>query len=232
MLRKQNEIKVFEVVMVDSTGAEKTGLVTPTIRIRKNGGAYSTLTEGVDYSWTEISAADMPGLYSILPLTTGMTNTVGECVIFVEASGAEITKRSFFVRASVTDDLATAASLTADTATLAADIAAIPAAIVGALGPFATFTAGGDTVAPIILNVQSLTRTKVRVTFSEPVLMDASAAGALNLGNYSISGGIVVSSVAQASTSAVDLGTSAMTPGDPYNLTVTNVEDLDGNPIL
>lgn len=96
--------------------------------------------------------------------------------------------------------------------------------------PYVQFAANGDTVLPVILQVASPKHTQVRVTFSEAVVMTAAANGALNLTNYSIPG-LTLTAVVALTSQQVMLTTSAQSPNFLYNLTVTNIEDLQGNPI-
>lgn len=95
---------------------------------------------------------------------------------------------------------------------------------------YVSFTGGGDTVSPVIARVVATRRTSVTVEFSESVVMTDAANGALNTVNYTI-GGLTVSSVIQLSNRSVRLTTSPQTPGTVYTLTVSNIEDLDGNVI-
>jgi hypothetical protein len=60
--------------------------------------------------------------------------------------------------------------------------------------------------------------------------MTAAANGALNLTNYSIPG-LTLTAVVSLTSQQVMLTTSAQSPNFLYNLTVTNIEDLQGNPI-
>jgi hypothetical protein len=60
--------------------------------------------------------------------------------------------------------------------------------------------------------------------------MDTSSIGALNVSNYSIPGLTIYSSTALTSQQVL-LATSAQTPNFLYTLTVSNVQDLQGNTI-
>ena len=93
------------------------------------------------------------------------------------------------------------------------------------------FLANGDTVNPVVLQVSSPKHTQVKITFSEPVVMTTGANGALNLGNYNIPG-LTLIAVSSLTSQQVLLTTSAQTPDFLYSLSVINVEDLVGNPIL
>ncbi len=88
---------------------------------------------------------------------------------------------------------------------------------------------GGDTTPPLLSAVHANGQaTRVVVEFSEPV----SAASAGNAANYAVSGGISVTDATPApSQRAVTLTTSSLSAGVVYTLTVSNVQDLAGNPI-
>lgn len=96
--------------------------------------------------------------------------------------------------------------------------------------PYVQFAGGGETVSPVIFNVVATRRNSVTVKFSEPVVMSAGGNGALNVGNYQISS-LTVFAVSLVDDRTVQLTTSTQQPGTAYNLTVLNVEDLNGNPI-
>jgi hypothetical protein len=94
-----------------------------------------------------------------------------------------------------------------------------------------SFLANGDSANPFIVQVASPKHTQVKITFSEPVEMTVAANGALNLANYSIPG-LTLIAVSSLTAQQVLLTTSAQTPDFLYSLSVINVEDLSGNPIL
>lgn len=96
---------------------------------------------------------------------------------------------------------------------------------------YVQFKANGDTENPIIIQVSSPKHTQVKITFSEPVVMTNDPNGALKLENYSIPG-LTIISVAPLTAQQVMLTTSPQTPDFLYSLSVINVEDLSGNPIL
>ena len=98
-------------------------------------------------------------------------------------------------------------------------------------GSGVSFLSNGDTVNPIIVQVSSPKFTQVKVTFSEPVVMTGAANGALNLANYNIPG-LTLIAVSSLTSQQVLLTTSAQTPSFLYSLSVSNVEDLVGNPIV
>ena len=100
-----------------------------------------------------------------------------------------------------------------------------------------TFTVE-DRTAPVLESAKSRTHTIVRLTFDEPVVMDASAGGALNPANYTFERvtvpavNVVPVAVTQVTTSSVDvLLDIEITGGATYRVTVANVEDLLGNVI-
>lgn len=96
-----------------------------------------------------------------------------------------------------------------------------------------------DVDQPQVTSVLALNPTTLRVSFNEAMLMDTSAAGALNPSNYSLAVEsipavpIVVDSVTQVSEQVVDLALDqAASFGATYGLTVgPSVEDDDGNVI-
>lgn len=98
-------------------------------------------------------------------------------------------------------------------------------------GSGVSFLSNGDTVNPIIVSVSSPKHTEVKVTYSEPVVMTAGANGALNLANYSIPG-LTIIAITSLTAQQVLITTSPQTPNFLYTLSVINVEDLVGNPIL
>ena len=98
-------------------------------------------------------------------------------------------------------------------------------------GSGVTFYANGDTVNPTVLQVASPKHTQVKITFSEPVVMTTAANGALNLSNYTIPG-LTLIAVASLTSQQVLLTTSAQVPDFLYSLSIFNIEDLSGNPIL
>jgi hypothetical protein len=86
----------------------------------------------------------------------------------------------------------------------------------------ATLTVNQDTNPPTIVSVNgSSSFTAVRVVYSEPV----AEATATNLANYSLSGGLIISSVAVVSPTTVELTTSLQAAGTSYTLTVSGVQD-------
>ena len=101
----------------------------------------------------------------------------------------------------------------------------------GSGGGGVSFLSNGDTVNPIIVQVSSPKHTQVKITYSEPVVMTTGANGALNLLNYTIPG-LTLIAVSSLTSQQVLLTTSAQTPDFLYSLSIINVEDLVGNPIL
>ena len=81
-----------------------------------------------------------------------------------------------------------------------------------------------DTTPPEVTGASITNQTKVVVSFSEAL----QAAGAQNAANYSISGGVTVSSAVMNGTQ-VTLTTSTHSFNQQYTVTVSNVKDLAGN---
>lgn len=97
---KKNSMPVFYVLLINSTDhiSEKTGVVALlSAFVSKNGGAPVSLSSPGDYSWTELSAIDLPGLYAFQLNSANSTDTSGECVIYIKATGADIFKKVFNV---------------------------------------------------------------------------------------------------------------------------------------
>ncbi|MEQ9022814.1 MAG: lamin tail domain-containing protein, partial [Pseudomonadales bacterium] len=84
-----------------------------------------------------------------------------------------------------------------------------------------------DTTPPSITSISVVSNTELDVTFDE-VLEETSAEA---IGNYSIDGGITVSTATQDNTdnTIVHLTVSTLVSGDIRTLTVNGVEDLSGN---
>ncbi len=85
---------------------------------------------------------------------------------------------------------------------------------------------GGDITPPEVVSAELLDSVSIRIVFSEPL----DQATAQNINNYSITNGINVLS-ASLSGSDVILTTTPHSQGS-YTVTVINVEDLAGNPII
>lgn len=96
--------------------------------------------------------------------------------------------------------------------------------------PYVQFDSSGDSVELVIQQVLAEKQDKVLVTFSKPVVMTTDVNGALRVENYLIEG-LAVTGVEQRTPQQVRLTTFTQTPRMRYNLTVLNVEDLNGNPI-
>lgn len=95
-------------------------------------------------------------------------------------------------------------------------------------GPF-TYAFTGLGVNPFVSLAGADDGYHVKVIYSEPVVV----AEALNPANYSITGGggLVVFEVTQETALVYRLRTSLQTVGQDYLLTVSNIHDLQGNPI-
>ncbi|MEQ6168037.1 lamin tail domain-containing protein [Ekhidna sp. MALMAid0563] len=87
-----------------------------------------------------------------------------------------------------------------------------------------------DTSPPTIQSVTAISDTQLDVQFSEPVDETTSEVA----GNYSIDGGISVSSADRdiSNTSLVHLAIDPLTNGTIYTLTINNIEDENGNAIV
>jgi len=86
----------------------------------------------------------------------------------------------------------------------------------------ATLTVSADTNRPVLLGAQSLGLTQVLARFSERVKPNS----ATNVANYSLSGGISISSITlDASQSNAVLSVTSLTDAALYTLTVNNVTD-------
>jgi hypothetical protein len=91
----------------------------------------------------------------------------------------------------------------------------------------ATLTLTPDTTPPTLVSaVTSASLNRVVLTFSEPV----STASAQNVANYSISGGVTVTSATRTTPTTVTLATSAQTLGTSYTLTLNNIQDTAATP--
>lgn len=161
--------------------------------------------------------------------------------VWDEATAGHATAGTYGLQATDTKTAVDAINIETDAASIAGavwDVAIAGHVGAGSTGeklnsggvPYARFYANGDTVAPFIIQVTSPKHTQVRVTYSEAVVMDTSPIGALNTANYTIPG-LTVTGAQSLTAQQVMLTTSAQTPNFLYTLTVTNVEDLQGNPI-
>lgn len=212
------------------------------------------LVGAADFVELSTGAWSANGAYR-LRLSAAQTNTTGLLMYTVRCPGAVDYDGIVKIVAREEEDTFTRLGAPAG-ASIAADIAAIPAAISTAsiadavwdeavadhltpgstgerlsnAGTGVSFFANGDTVNPIIFSVSSPKQTQVKVTFSEPVVMTAGANGALNPANYNIPG-LTISAITSLTPQQVLITTSPQTPNFLYTLTIENVEDLAGNPI-
>ena len=87
-----------------------------------------------------------------------------------------------------------------------------------------------DIIPPTISNVAAITSTQVDVLFSE----DVDQTTAETFTNYTIDNGITVSAAARdaGNNALVHLTVSTLSTGITYMITINNVEDIAGNPIL
>lgn len=88
-----------------------------------------------------------------------------------------------------------------------------------------------EPTSPEVIQVVSPKYTQVRVTYSKPVVMTTAANGALRVANYTIPG-LTIVAAAQINSQQVLLSTSAQTADLVYYLTITGVQDLEGNTIV
>lgn len=102
-------------------------------------------------------------------------------------------------------------------------VISIPGAVVNSSD--ATLTVTADTTRPTIVNVTgSDTFDTLTVDFSEAITAATAAVAA----NYSLDGGLTVSSATAVSPSKVRLATSKQALGATYNLTIKNIADTAG----
>ncbi|HON09123.1 MAG TPA: hypothetical protein PLW02_13585, partial [Verrucomicrobiota bacterium] len=107
-------------------------------------------------------------------------------------------------------------------------IAYVPGA--SAESQIATLAVNPDSEPPVVISAtRSLTRTSVRIVFNEPL----DSASAANKQNYTISGGVQVNSATLLGDgTSVNLLTTTIMDGSDYIVTINNVKDVAGNPIL
>jgi hypothetical protein len=207
MLELKKDVQVWVPVrMIDPAGVPIVGLTDADVvcSVFKSDG--TEVTQGVGpTTWEEatVGALADAGVYRVR-LSAGLLDVLGFLTYAIQDSA---TPPNIFV-----------------------GLADIVAYLQPAPTPYVSFTANGDTVAPIILQVASPKHTQVRVTFSEAVVMTTASNGALNLSNYDIPG-LTITAATATTAQQVVLTTSTQTPNLLYTLTVTNVEDLQGNPI-
>ena len=89
---------------------------------------------------------------------------------------------------------------------------------------------GGDLIGkPVLASAVAIDGHHLRISYNERVM----PADALISSNYSITGGggLTVLAVVMETETVYVLTTTLQTPGQLYTVTVSNVRDLDGNPI-
>ena len=94
--------------------------------------------------------------------------------------------------------------------------------------PFFAFTGGGTTTNPTITKVTTPYSSQMIITFSTGMKMDSSSSGALNISNY-FCPGLTLSNPVSLAANVVMLTTSSQVPGLQYTVSVSNVQDLNGN---
>jgi len=87
------------------------------------------------------------------------------------------------------------------------------------------FSPGG--AGPTLVSAYNNATNKVRVQFSETL----DSASATTATNYSINGGVTVSSATLINSTLVELSTTALTPNQVYTLTVNNVKNWGANEV-
>jgi hypothetical protein len=86
-----------------------------------------------------------------------------------------------------------------------------------------------DGTIPALMGIRgSVNLDTVYLTFSEPMKLETLR----NTANYTLSGGLTVTSAVDLDSATVRLRTSRHTPATRYTVTVNQVEDVAGNPIL
>jgi len=90
------------------------------------------------------------------------------------------------------------------------------------------FVTGGDITPPTITSANATSSTNVNLVFSEKVSQETAEV----ISNYNINGLTVLDASLQSDSITVELTTSEQTEGEIYTITVNNVEDLAGNPII
>lgn len=100
-------------------------------------------------------------------------------------------------------------------------------------GYVATVFSGNAARATITATPFATNLTRLRIQYSVPVkqVSASNADDALKPGNYSITGGVTVSSVATLNTSLVELTVANQVINTSYTVTVSNVQDLSNNAV-
>lgn len=82
---KKDFTPVIYAVLVDSTDGytPETGVTSPTVYYVKQGGSATNLAAP---TWVELDSTNMKGLYSLL-LTSAMTDTAGNLIVYVTKTG-------------------------------------------------------------------------------------------------------------------------------------------------
>lgn len=111
---KQGAVQKVPVYLADATDGytPETGIAAPTIYLTKNGGTPAVPNDG---TWAELSAANMPGWYTV-QLNATDTNTLGFLGIDVFKSG---TSRHFATVVQIAENIAS--DIKSDTAAILAD---------------------------------------------------------------------------------------------------------------
>ncbi len=99
---KKDSTPVIYVVLVDETDGftPETGMTSPTVYYVKQGGSASNLASPV---WVELDAVNMKGLYS-LALTSAMTDTPGNLIVYITKTGCRDFRASIGIVANLESD--------------------------------------------------------------------------------------------------------------------------------
>lgn len=120
------------------------------------------------------------------------------------------------------------------------DVRVVSESTVGGLALDSTYSfTCADVAPPILVTVEAVELSRVRVTFDEPVTMTSDSDGALNAANWEFERltvpavNVVASSVEQRTDRQVDVLTDIpLTPGATYRIYGTNFTDLAANVIV
>jgi hypothetical protein len=92
------------------------------------------------------------------------------------------------------------------------------------IGPFTT-TFSGVGSNPTILIIKSIDEHTIQIVFSEPV----NTHDALNINNYAADNGLTITGASKISSTIFNLTTSKQAVGTVYQVTGSNIRDIDGN---
>jgi hypothetical protein len=232
---------VLSTIKIDFTGTTPDLVYTITIPsgIQTNTGALVLLDYAGPFSVQFGSAAPPvlnPTVTSIVPITNGFQLVFSENITPLSSA---LLNSSWSVTGptsvSVLNVSASGNTVTVNTTEVRSGglyTVSIPGGFIGNpsgnpfQGPFtANFTGIG--VSPIAVRAEIVDSNTVRIIYSETV----QSADALNLANYSVDNGLVLTSISQETGASYLIATSNQNPGVLYSITVSNVKDLQGNVI-